>query len=149
MRRGSLILDGARRKKRAVERAIRCRWWRAVRLAGYRPVCCALTRARNLIAGIWTSAGALAQLSRELLSTTPSRNICGQSIVFTDNLNTVVVLPEGVAAVKDNALVDEFSWSTPNEVVRLEVWLCHRGGLQWRRSTSLKRSLRSCGRLMF
>jgi hypothetical protein len=40
-------------------------------------------------------------------------------------------------------------WSTPNEVVRLEVWLCHRGGLQWRRSTSLKRSLRSCGRLMF
>jgi integrase len=40
-------------------------------------------------------------------------------------------------------------WSTPNEVVRLEVWLCHRGGLQWRRSTSLKRSSRSCGRLMF
>src|SRR5262245_46843661 len=35
-------------------------------------------------------------------------------------------------------------WSTPNEVVRLEVWLCHRGGLQWRRSTSLKRSSRSC-----
>ena len=41
------------------------------------------------------------------------------------------------------------SWSTPDEVVRLEVWLCHRGGLQWRRSTSLKRSSRSCGRLMF
>ena len=27
--------------------------------------------------------------------------------------------------------------------------ICHRGGLQWRRSTSRKRSLRSCGRLMF
>jgi hypothetical protein len=40
-------------------------------------------------------------------------------------------------------------WSTPSEVVRLEVWLCHRGGLQWRRSTSRKRSLLSCGRLMF
>jgi membrane-associated sensor protein len=39
-------------------------------------------------------------------------------------------------------------WSTPNEVVRLEVWLCHRGGLEWRRSTNRKRSLRSCGRLM-
>src|SRR5262245_25883667 len=43
----------------------------------------------------------------------------------------------------------ERTWSTPNEVVRLEVWLCHRGGLQWRRSTSLKRSSRSCDRLMF
>ena len=42
------------------------------------------------------------------------------------------------------------AWSTPNEVVRLEVWLCHRGGLQWRgRDTNRKRSLRSCGRLMF
>ena len=40
----------------------------------------------------------------------------------------------------------QLAWSTPNEVVRLEVWLCHRGGLQWRRSTSLKRSSRSCGR---
>jgi transposase len=39
-------------------------------------------------------------------------------------------------------------WSAPNEVVRLEVWLCHRGGLEWRRSTNRKRSLRSCGRLM-
>jgi putative transposase len=47
------------------------------------------------------------------------------------------------------ASLPRFIWSTPNEVVRLEVWLCHRGGLQWRRSTSLKRSLRSCGRLMF
>ena len=41
------------------------------------------------------------------------------------------------------------AWSTPNEVVRLEVWLCHRGGLQWRRNTSQKRSSRICGRLMF
>jgi 2-methylisocitrate lyase-like PEP mutase family enzyme len=45
---------------------------------------------------------------------------------------------------------EQYLWSTPNEVVRLEVWHCHRGGLSWlARSTSRKRSLRSCGRLMF
>src|SRR3954464_6965950 len=27
-----------------------------------------------------------------------------------------------------SALKDSFTWSTPNKVVRLEVWHCHRGG---------------------
>jgi type III restriction enzyme len=48
----------------------------------------------------------------------------------------------------DVKLYIKLPWSAPNEVVRLEVWLCHRGGLEWRRSTNRKRSLRSCGRSM-
>ena len=76
----------------------------------------------------------------EMLGSVPISELTTARIRAWHKTLTTMVSPHTANAAK---------WSTPNEVVRLEVWLCHRGGLQWRRNTSLKRSLRSCGRLMF